>query len=300
MSYALVFSGQGMQHPAMLPWLATDALVQAMQRDLGPDWRERLRDPDWAGCNAHAQLLLTALGLAACTQLAPRLPPPSAIAGYSVGELAAFAAAGVYGTDTAVELARQRAALMDRDAERCSTGLLAVSGLAPEALERLCADFGLAVAIRNDPASVVLGGPRPTLQPAGEAAERQGGHATPLNVRLASHTHWMAQAAQAFEERLSALPFASPAVPLFGNFDGRIRDAAHARQALARQIDHTVRWDECMEGIASRGVRCVLEIGPGQALARMWNQQHPDIPARSADEFRSLRGVIEWIERHGN
>jgi [acyl-carrier-protein] S-malonyltransferase len=85
---------------------------------------------------------------------------------------------------------------------------------------------------------------------------------------------------------------------LLSNFAGRIRDGAHARLALARQIDHTVRWDECMEGIAARRVRCVLEIGPGQALARMWNQRHADIPARSADEFRSMDGVIAWIDRH--
>jgi [acyl-carrier-protein] S-malonyltransferase len=44
-------------------------------------------------------------------------------------------------------------------------------------------------------------------------------------------------------------------------------------------------------------VGCVLEIGPGAALARMWNQRYPDVPARSADEFHSLSAVVRWIER---
>lgn len=123
-------------------------------------WRERLKDPPWAGRNAHAQLFLTGLGLAAWIQLAPRLPEPAVIAGYSVGEMAAFAAAGVCSPRDAIDLAQHRAALMDRDAERCATGLFAVSGLAQEMLEPLCADFGLALAIRNDPVSVVLGGPK--------------------------------------------------------------------------------------------------------------------------------------------
>ena len=300
MSFALIFSGQGMQHPAMLSWLAEDELLSVMARVLGADWRQRLQDPAWAGRNAHAQVLLTGLGLAAWTQLAPRLPEPAVVAGYSVGEVAAFSAAGVCTPGEAIELVQCRAALMDRDAERCAAGLLAVSGLADEAMAQLCNDFGLLIAIRNDPVSVVLGGPRSSLAPAADAARRQGGHVTALNVGVASHTPWMAEAARAFEARLAAQPFAAPRIPLLSNAAGRVRDAAQARSALARQLDHTVRWDECMEGSAARRVRCVLEIGPGQALARMWNQRHPDIPARSADEFRSAGGIVGWIGRHAD
>jgi [acyl-carrier-protein] S-malonyltransferase len=300
MGFALIFSGQGMQHPAMLPWLTEDESLQTVERALGRDWRERLEDPAWAGRNAHAQLLLTALGVAAWSQLAPALPEPAVIAGYSVGELAAFSAGGVFPPRDAIALAQHRAALMDRDADKCATGLMAISGLAQKALERLCAEFGLALAIRNDPASVVVGGVKAALMPAAESAQGLGGHVTLLNVHVASHTPWMADAAKAFDDVLANAPFAfaSPRSTLLSDFTGRIRDGAHAKLALAAQIDHTVRWDECMEGIAARGVRCVLEIGPGQALARMWNQQYPDIPARSADEFRTARGVIDWVERH--
>jgi len=298
MSYALIFSGQGMQHPDMLAWLAEDELLRRVRCELGDDWRERLRDPDWAGRNANAQLLLTGLGLAAWTALAPHVPPPAVVAGYSVGEVAAFAAAGVYDVPAAIDLVRHRAELMDRDAERCPCGLIAVSGLGADALAALCEDFGLALAIRNDAVSVVLGGPKSALTHATEAAQRLGGHVTRLNVHVASHTPWMNEAARAFEALLATHSLGSPRLPLLSNVAGRVRDVDQARAALARQIDHTVRWDECMEGIASRRVRCVLEIGPGQALARMWNERHADIPARSVDEFRSITGVIAWIERH--
>jgi [acyl-carrier-protein] S-malonyltransferase len=82
---------------------------------------------------------------------------------------------------------------------------------------------------------------------------------------------------------------------LFSNAADRIHDAAQAGRALAAQIATTVRWDECMENISARAPDCVLEIGPGQALARMWNQRYPDIPARSCDDFRSRSTLIEWI-----
>ena len=72
MTYALMFSGQGNQHPAMLPWLADDDRVADMRARLGvDDWRQRLEDPTWASNNAHAQTLLTGLARAAWAQIAP-------------------------------------------------------------------------------------------------------------------------------------------------------------------------------------------------------------------------------------
>lgn len=299
MSFGLVFSGQGMQHAAMLPWLQPDASVQAVAGVLGTDWRASLADPAWAGRNAHAQLLLTGLGCAAWSQLAPLLPVPAVVAGYSVGELAAFAAAGVVDGATAIALAQARAAVMDQCAAHGEFGLLAISGLPAPTLQRLCSDAGLAVAIRNGVDSVVVGGPRASLAVAADEAQRQGAHCTPLNVHVPSHTRWMAEAAQAFAQVIASLPFGAPRVPLLGNLSGSAVDAAGVRDALAAQIDHTVRWDECMEAIAARQVACVLEIGPGQALARMWNQRFPAIPARSADEFRSAAGIAAWVARAG-
>ncbi|MBS7781267.1 ACP S-malonyltransferase, partial [Acidovorax sp. CCYZU-2555] len=111
MSFALLFSGQGHQHPGMLPWLADDASVQATRARLGvADWRLALTDPAWAQRNDKAQVLLTGLSLAAWSQIAPLVAQPAAIAGYSVGELAAFSAAGVMDTPAALALAQQRAA----------------------------------------------------------------------------------------------------------------------------------------------------------------------------------------------
>ncbi|MDZ5461125.1 ACP S-malonyltransferase [Azohydromonas lata] len=293
--YALVFSGQGMQHAGMLPWLERDDTVQAVEAALGADWRARLGDPAWAGCNAHAQVLLTGLALAAWHQLAPLLPPPAVVAGYSVGEMPAFCAAGVMDAPTALALARERAACMDAAAAAAGTGLLAVTGLAAEAQAALRARFDLDEAIRNGPDSVVLGGLRGALDEAQPAAESQGARCTRLNVALASHTRWMRPAAQAFGRVLEGVALQRPRVPLLSNALGRVRDAARAGEALSTQIAATVRWDECMDAVQAQRVDAVLEIGPGQALARLWLQRCADVPARSADEFRSAAAVAKWL-----
>jgi [acyl-carrier-protein] S-malonyltransferase len=289
-----------MQHPAMLPWLGDDAIVRGMCRRLDTaDWRAALADPTWAERNTNAQTLLTGIALSAWLQIAPLLPPPVAIAGYSVGELAAFSAAGVFDAEAALDLAQRRAEAMNRCAGRSPGGMLAVTGVNVEAIERLCHESGLAMAIRNGPQSVVLGGPHAAIDLAERALAPRNARCTRLRVGVASHTPGMREAAVKFLQMLSRVEFGRPHVALFTNAAGRVRDAFGARQALATQIANTVRWDECMENIRARNVACVLEIGPGQALARMWNEAYPDVPARSCDEFRSAAGVAQWVKALG-
>ncbi|HEX3140875.1 MAG TPA: acyltransferase domain-containing protein [Rhizobacter sp.] len=296
MSFALLFSGQGTQHPAMLPWLADDGLVRDTCARLGvDDWRTALADPAWAQRNDNAQTLLTGLALAAWSQLAPHVAPPAAVAGYSVGELAAFSAAGVIDPESAAALAAERAQAMDRCAASAPGGLLAVSGLAETRLEQLRLATGLALAIRNGIESVILGGPHAALADAERLASLAGAQCTRLRINVASHTPSMREAAESFARTLAKFPFHAPRSVLFSNAGDRIRDAASARVALAAQIDRTVRWDECMENVAARQVTCVLEVGPGQALARMWNQRYPTVPARACDDFRSAAAIAAWL-----
>lgn len=304
MRYALVFSGQGGQHPQMLRWLRPDGLVQAMAAQLGAApadaWRDRLVDPAWASSNRHAQPLLTGLGLAAWAQLAPALPPPAIVCGHSVGELAAFAAAGVFSAADALRLATQRAACMDTAAAQAvPTGLSGFSGAPPGLADALCARFGLATAIRSAPDAAVLGGPLDALAQAEAWAAAQGLRCTRLAVGLASHTPWMAAAVPAFAQVLATVTLQRPTTALFSNALGRVRSAEQAREALARQIAQTVAWDDCQDAIAAQGVQAVLEIGPGNALCRQWlaRDPHSRVPARSADEFGSAQGLLAWLQR---
>jgi len=296
MSFALLFSGQGTQHPEMLPWLADDAIVRAMCERLGiSNWRSAVADAKWTERNANAQMLLTGLALAAWHQISAALPAPSAIAGYSVGELAAFSAAGVFDAECALNLSGRRAEAMDRCAEQAPGGMLAVAGLDGEAIDQLCTSAGIAVAIRIGAGNVVLGGPHERLDQAERAAANLGARCTRLRVGIASHTPWMREAAEDFLRTLSTVRFNAPRTALFSNAIDRVHDDASARKALSAQIASTVRWDECMENVHARRVSCVLEIGPGQALARMWNERYPETPARSCDEFRSAAGIAKWV-----
>jgi len=301
-TYGLLFPGQGSQHPAMLPWLddgnkATPPL-RLLQDALGADWRQRLHDPRWATRNDVAQTLLTGTSLAAWAQLQPLLPAPGAIAGYSVGELAAFCAAGVFDAGIAFQLARRRSALMDDCVRGVDTGLLSISAATPTLIDTLCQRFGLAVAIRTGVGHSIVGGPSANLIAAESAAVEGGASCTMLSVPLASHTPWMLPGVESFAAVLEAVQFAAPRAPLVCNLVGHaLQRPADLRHALSSQMASPVLWDRCMETLAERGVRCVLEVGPGTALSRMWKQRFPEIPARAVEEFQQPSGPADWVQQ---
>lgn len=297
MGLALLFPGQGAQHPQMLPWLHAHSraaeTLQLLTRQLGPDWRERLGEDDWLHANLVAQPLLTGLGIAAWRVLAPLVPRPAVVAGYSVGELAAFAVAGVFDDATAVQLARVRAQVMNDSAAGAQGGLMALQG--PHALASAVA-AGLPVAIRISAERVIVGGDVPALEAAAAAWRDSGLRCARLPIAVASHTPAMDAASVLLADRLAALDLRPPQLPVVCNFSGNaIRGTTALAAALAGQTAHTVRWDDCMDSIAERGVHCVLEVGPGSSLAAMWRERHPQIPARSIDEFRGTEGVRHWV-----
>ena len=218
--------------------------------------------------NALAQPLICACEVATWAALAPHVPSPSLFLGYSVGELGAHGCAGALSASETIRLACERAALMD-DAYAGPAGLIAIRGLSSNAVRALCDAHGVEVAIVNGDDHHVLGGPAAGLHTAQASAEGAGATVQRLPVSIAPHT--------------------SRAL---------VTDRAHAIDALAGQIDHTVQWARCLDAAYERGCRTFLELGPGCALARMVREHFPEAAARSIAEFRTLAGGAAWVGRN--
>ncbi|MCO5975194.1 acyltransferase domain-containing protein [Ideonella oryzae] len=303
MSLALLFPGQGTQHAGMLPWLEAHAAarpVLARMADLlaAPDWRERLADAPWAQSNPVAQPLLTGVSLAAWAVLAPGLPAPAAVLGYSVGELPAGAVAGLYDVDAALALAQARAACMDAAAPAQPTGLLSVGGLPWQVVADQVAADGLHPSIVREADQLLLGGPVTALHAWAPRLEAQGARCTPIGARIASHTPWLAAAVPPWRAHLQAQRWRPPQTALVANATARVEWQLPALQeAMAVQPAQLLRFDLCLGALAERGPRCVLEVGPCTTLSRLWNRLHPDVPARSLEDFQGPEGVWRWVER---
>jgi [acyl-carrier-protein] S-malonyltransferase len=291
----------------MLTWLESEpaaaGVLRAMSERLGANWRELLDDPHRRSGNAFAQVLITGTSLAAWDTLKDRLPDRHAVvAGYSVGELAAFACSDVFTAAQALRLAAERATLMDRTVAGLKTGLRSVSGLPENLVLSTCAGLGpgLECAIRLNASQSIFAGKDDALQQPGHALVAIGAECKRLNVQVTSHSSWMASAAGAFGAVLDKLPFFTPLCPVAVKASGVLsRNPAELRAALSQQIARTVQWSSCMDSISERQVTCVLEMGAGSTLSQMWNARYPEIPARSLDEFHHLEGALDWVERRG-
>jgi [acyl-carrier-protein] S-malonyltransferase len=302
LKWAAVFSGQGGQR-----MVHVRRLRSALPDDLRSAWTAALAlagvrsaDLDDATLtnNRVAQPTLCAWQVGAWDALATALPPPVLVAGYSVGELAACCAAGGFSGAQAIELAARRALLMDA-VTQAPAGLAATVGLAESDIHSLCQRAGVEVAIRNGPRHFVVGGPIPALDMFIAAALDAGAvRAQRLPVAVPAHTRWLADAATQFAAALSPVLADSLCLPMLSGIDAHtLRTAADAAAALARQIASPLDWAACMEAIAEAQPDAVLEIGPGDALARMFAESVPEVPARSLDDFRDPAGAIAWLRR---
>lgn len=294
---AILCSGQGAQHRGMFDLALTvpgmAARIEGWSLPVDADPFE----------NRNAQPLVVGAACAIWQALQPRLPAPVVVAGYSVGEVAALAVAGVITPQDAVALARTRAALMDACVTGQQQGLAAVSGLSQATLVPLlaCADATAYMAIENGEDQWIVGGLISTLEALHGLVESGGGRMQRLPVSVASHTPLMAAAVQPLLKALGRIHRSAPDMRLLAGVSGTAAtDGAAAMQALAAQTTATVRWSACMDAIVESGATAALELGPGSALARMMATRHPHVACRAVDDFRSVDGLVTWLMRHAD
>lgn len=302
---AILCSGQGGQGRDMFDLVAVDpaaAPVFAAAAGVlgGRDPRDMAREGgDLVHRNDIAQVLCATAALATWAAVGKDAPRPLTIAGYSAGELPAWAVAGVIDTHTTFDLVARRAAFMDEETHG-PAGLGAIVGLLRPAVDALCRAHQLEIAIINGPAHVILGGPLAGLREALAKAEANGAvRAAMLPIHVASHTRLLAAAS----ERLATLLAKTVAggstphgVRLLSGIDAApVRNIGDGLAKLAAQVSTTIDWAGCMEACRAARPARVLELGPGNALARMMSEFSPDIEARSISEFRTIEGVRRWV-----
>lgn len=303
---AILCSGQGAQHPGMFDLFA-DApaaapVFAAAAAVLGEDpVAFARRDGAPIHDNIPAQILCCTQALAAMRTIAPdngRL----VVAGYSVGDLAAWGCAGALDDGAVLRLARRRAEGMDR-ASPAGHGLAGIVGLRRAALEQILGAAGAVVAIVNGEDSFVVGGAREALDEVCVRAAAAGATRTViLPVAVPSHTPWLAAAVDPFRAALEAeRPRRPPGrIRLLSGLDGRtVWTIADGVTKLAAEIAQPIDWAACLDACRGAGAEIALELGPGGALARMAQAFFPSGAVRTIEDFASLDGLRRWIARGG-
>ncbi|MBA8802828.1 [acyl-carrier-protein] S-malonyltransferase [Nocardioides ginsengisegetis] len=305
----IVAPGQGAQTPGFLtPWLEDPTFASRFS------WLSTVAGLDLAhyGTEADAetiretqiaQPLLVATGLIAALELFPHpgdaFDQVGAVAGHSVGELAAAAGARAISAEQAMVLVRERGKAMAEAAAATPTGMTAVLGGDRDEVLATLARHGLTPANDNGPGQIVAAGTMEQL--AALAADPPAkARLTPLSVAGAFHTEHMAPAVGHLAKLAVSVSVHDPRIPLISNKDGRvIHSGPDVLRRIVGQIASPVRWDLCMEAMTDLGVTGIIEMPPAGVLTGIAKRNLKGVETFALKTPDQLDDARAFCQKHG-
>ena len=278
MKLAILYAGQGSQHPGMGKDLyeaypAFRAAFDAAELDFDLK-RTCFEDPDGVlNQTEYTQPCMVAFAAGMTAVLRENGVQADYLAGLSLGEYSALEAAGVFTAKQAVELAAYRGKAMADAAKGIDCGMTAVLNLDRDALAKCCAeaaDLGVVqICNYNCPGQLVIGGEKAAVDKAAELAKAAGARrCLPLKVSGPFHTTLMAPAGDALAKRFASEAFGAMQTPVLFNCLGREKtDAESIPALLEKQVQSSVYMEDTLRRLGELGVTDILEVGPGKALS---------------------------------
>jgi [acyl-carrier-protein] S-malonyltransferase len=297
--------GQGAQTPGFLsPWLELPGFADRLAAWSDLAGVDLIRCGTTAGADeirdtSVAQPLLVAAAIAAAEALAGDQVPlkglTAAVAGHSVGELAAGAIAGAITAENAMRLIRVRSAGMAAAAAAEPTGMTAVLGGDQAEVLAAIEAHGLTPANINGAGQIVAAGALSALA-AFAADPPPRARLRSLSVAGAFHTSYMAPATAALAAAAATVPSADPVLPLLSNLDGaQVRTGADWLQRIVAQVSAPVRWDSCTATMARLGASALIELPPAGTLTGLVRRALSGLEIlalRTPDDLAAARQIL--------
>ncbi len=228
------------------------------------------------------------------------------VAGHSLGEYSALAAAGSFSVAEAARLLRLRGAAMQKAVPPGEGAMAALLGADLALAQEICAEAAkdeegnkqvIDPANDNGGGPVVISGHRAAVERAIEIAKAKGvRRAMLLPVSAPFHCALMAPAADAMAEALEANPPATPMVPVVANASAaKATDPAEIVRLLVRQVTETVRWRESVQTMLSLGVDSFVELGSGKVLSGLVRRIAPDAAAAAAGTPAEIEQLLKSL-----
>ncbi|MDO6727217.1 ACP S-malonyltransferase [Cognatishimia sp. 1_MG-2023] len=311
MSRAFVFPGQGAQTIGMGKALAeaypaAKAIFDEVDDALG----EKLSTLIWEGeqdaltLTQNAQPALMATSLAAVRALEAEgvsMEAASFVAGHSLGEYSALAAAGAISVADTARLLRIRGEAMQAAVPVGVGAMAALLGLdfatATAVAEEAAQGEVCQAANDNDPGQVVVSGHKAAVERALDIAKEKGAkRAVLLPVSAPFHCALMQPAAEVMAEALDKVEINRPIVPLVANVRAQaISDPTTIRSLLVEQVTGSVRWRESVAWMAGEGVTEIYEIGAGKALSGMVRRIERSIACTAVGTADDVKAAVEKL-----
>ena len=311
MSVAFIFPGQGSQSVGMLATLVqrpeVAELLAVADRVLGEPISRLIADGPAEELalttNTQPAMLLAGLACLAAWRSAGGFEPDF-VAGHSLGEYTALAAADAIDVDVALSLVRLRARAMQEAVPVGVGAMEAILGLADEQVAQACARGRegpgnlhevVDPANFNAPSQVVIAGHKGAVDRACAAAKALGAkRAVLLPVSAPFHSSLLAPAGAQLQRALAEVALRAPRTPMVNNIDVAVQtDPALIKDALVRQAYGPVRWVEVVQALSARGVDHFIEFGPGKVLSGLVKRIAPAARIDAVHDATSLQQTLE-------
>lgn len=301
-----MFAGQGAQAVGMGRDLAEKydaaaALFAKADEQLGYALSEKMFHGPAAELTRTSvcQPALYAHGLACLELLRDAVPDLeiAGVAGLSLGEFTAHAAAGTFDFATGLDLVAKRGAFMEEATAAVEGSMAALIGGEEEEIRRLASDCDIDVANLNAPGQIVVSGSKEGIAKAVATAESYGVRiAQELDVAGAYHSRLMISAQEKLAGVLRGLDLKTPTLPVVCNVTAReVSGADEIRETLEAQVSGSVRWSECVQHYLGKGETLFIELGPGRVLAGLMRRIDRSAKALSFADVEGLEKTVEAL-----
>ena len=298
---AFVFSGQGAQAPGMGKELYDCSPAAKAVFDLADSIRPGTSQQCFEGTQEelnvtiNTQPCLFACDLAAAKAAQERGIQPDCAAGFSLGEVAAMAFAGMLTEAEAFSMVCKRAELMNEAAQKNPGAMAAVMKLSPQQVETLCGPIENAWPVNyNSPKQTVVAASADTIDQVVEAASAQRGRAVKLAVSGAFHSPLMHSAADGLREYLASISLREEKLPVYANLTAEPY-GEDKKETMAAQCENPVRWQKTIENMIANGVDTFIEVGVGKTLAGLIKKINPEVTVYQIENKEGLDAAAEAL-----
>jgi [acyl-carrier-protein] S-malonyltransferase len=312
MKFAFVFPGQGSQSLGMMAAYGDSPVIRATFDEasaaLGRDlWQLVSEGPAEAlNLTVNTQPLMLTAGIAVWRMwLDKGGPMPAVVAGHSLGEYTALAAAGALDFREAVALVEFRAKAMQEAVKPGEGAMAAILSLDAHMVETACVESAAGQVVEavnyNDPHQTVIAGHSAAVDRAIERCKEKGAkRAVRLSVSAPFHCSLMQPAADRLAERLAQIRMGAPRIPVINNVDvAAPAEAAAIVDSLIRQAAAPVRWVETMQRMQAEGVEHVFECGPGKVLSKLVKRSAEGLTGHAIADAASLESSLALTTGQG-